>query len=1034
MAALQNLSSLQFRYGMPISSCVSVSSSSSSSKSTYFTLTPPRIKLYSFNHTYYKSTPTTTSSIMSKTATTETATTTITEEEDKKEEDSSKLEADSEKFDWYSEWYPVAPVCDLDKRVPHGKRVIGLDVVVWWDPNNKNWNVFDDCCPHRLAPLSEGRIDQWGRLQCVYHGWCFNGSGQCKLIPQAPSYGPPVHTSKKACVASYPCTVQNDIVWFWPNSDPKYQDILTKKQPPYIAEIDDPSYASSMGTRDIPYGYEVLAENLMDPAHVPYAHYGIMKVPRIDVWVIFTPKADREGGKPLEINVQTLDKSGFSAQQDRGISKFIPPCVFYALPKSTMNQDQSLSSSEKEQEGKQRRFLLIFFCIPVSPGKSRLIWTFPRNFAVWLDRIVPRWVFHIGQNLILDSDAYLLHVEEHKIMEFGPNNWQKACFVPTKSDALVVAFRKWLKKYSGGQVDWKLKFDGSLPPTPPREQLLDRYWSHVVNCTSCSAAYKGLNITETSLQIVSVVLIGLAGVIKQGALTTLQRSALFLAAVICMAAQVAMLSTRIPKGFHKLPFITSNTTTCQLLPSSDSVWLSSHHHHHHRNCNNRITTTSTTAISALSSSVENNIDSTYQYQPEEEEEEEAEAEMKEKFDWYAQWYPVMPVCDLDKKKPHAKRVIGLDVVVWWDKSESEWKVFDDLCPHRLAPLSEGRIDQWGRLQCVYHGWCFNGSGQCKFIPQAPPDGPPIHTSKKACVAVYPSTVQNGIVWFWPNSNPEFKDILHKKKPPFVPELDDPTYSSPLSNRDINYGYETLVENLMDPAHVPYAHYGILKTPAPKVKADREGGRPLNLSVKDMNINGFATKQDWGSGNFFAPCVYYVYSNTPPVPDNADDDGSTSPTPAKKERKVNEFGPINWHKVCFVPTKSDAILSGYRRWLNKYSHGQVDWGSKFNGRILPPMPPREQLLDRYWTHVINCSSCNGAYRGLRISETVLQVIAFGLIGVVGLTKQTILTTIQRTAIFSVAGEGLQEPSTPVSGLMVLAGVGAGRKWGSMGWGG
>ncbi|CAN1298081.1 Protochlorophyllide-dependent translocon component 52, chloroplastic [Linum perenne] len=22
-----------------------------------------------------------------------------------------------------------------------------------------------------------------------------------------------------------------------------------------------------------------------------------------------------------------------------------------------------------------------------------------------------------------------------------------------------------------------------------------------------------------------------------------------------------------------------------------------------------------------------------------------------------------------------------------------------MCPHRLAPLSEGRVDQWGRLQC-----------------------------------------------------------------------------------------------------------------------------------------------------------------------------------------------------------------------------------------------------------------------------------------------------------------------------------------------
>lgn len=97
----------------------------------------------------------------------------------------------------------------------------------------------------------------------------------------------------------------------------------------------------------------------------------------------------------------------------------------------------------------------------------------------------------------------------------------------------------------------------------------------------------------------------------------------------------------------------------------------------------------------------------------------------EKFNWYENWYPVMPVCDLDKSRPHGKTVLGIDIVVWWDRNQKEWKVMDDTCPHRLAPLSEGRIDQWGRLQCVYHGWCFGGSGECKFIPQAPRDGPPV---------------------------------------------------------------------------------------------------------------------------------------------------------------------------------------------------------------------------------------------------------------------------------------------------------------------
>ncbi|KAF5768369.1 putative pheophorbide a oxygenase [Helianthus annuus] len=101
------------------------------------------------------------------------------------EEETGSLDQ-GERFDWFSHWYPVVPVCDLDKSVPRGIKVVGLDIVVWWDKNDNEWKVFDDRCPHRLAPLSEGRIDQWGRLQCVYHGWCFSGSGDCKLIPQAP--------------------------------------------------------------------------------------------------------------------------------------------------------------------------------------------------------------------------------------------------------------------------------------------------------------------------------------------------------------------------------------------------------------------------------------------------------------------------------------------------------------------------------------------------------------------------------------------------------------------------------------------------------------------------------------------------------------------------------------------------------------------------------------------------------------------------------------------------------------------------------
>ncbi|XP_065869113.1 protochlorophyllide-dependent translocon component 52, chloroplastic-like [Euphorbia lathyris] len=446
-------------------------------------------------------------------------------------------ESEEDKFDWMSQWYPIMPECDLDKRMPHAKRVMGLDVVVWWDRNENSWKVFDDTCPHRLAPLSQGRIDQWGRLQCVYHGWCFNGSGDCKFIPQAPPNAPPVNTLKRACVGAYPTTLQNGIIWFWPNTNPEYKDILLKNKPPYISELDDPSYIKPMANRDFPFGYEILIENLVDPAHVPYAHFKLLPIPPSKNRVVL----DREGGAPIDINIETVDINCFRANRFGGNSRFMAPSTYYSA--------FTLPSKDKSSNVPQRRGLLVFFCVPVSPGKSRLIFTFPRNFAVWVDRMIPRWVFHLSQNLVLDSDLYLLHLEERKIMEVGALNWQKACFVPTKSDAQVIAFRKWLKKYSGGHINWGMKFSGILPPTPPKDQLMDRYWSHVVNCSSCSSAYKGLKVVEVVLQVMSIVSIGILAATKQRLTSVITRSTILVLAVVCFAAS-RWLAHFIYKNFH----------------------------------------------------------------------------------------------------------------------------------------------------------------------------------------------------------------------------------------------------------------------------------------------------------------------------------------------------------------------------------------------------------------------------------------------------------------------------------------------------
>lgn len=69
-------------------------------------------------------------------------------------------------------------------------------------------------------------------------------------------------------------------------------------------------------------------------------------------------------------------------------------------------------------------------------------------------------------------------------------------------------------------------------------------------------------------------------------------------------------------------------------------------------------------------------------------------------------------------------------MIWYEKEAAKWQTFLDVCPHRLAALSEGRIDEQGCLQCCYHGWSFRGDGSCARIPQAQMEGPEAKAASK----------------------------------------------------------------------------------------------------------------------------------------------------------------------------------------------------------------------------------------------------------------------------------------------------------------
>eukprot|EP01025_Chloroclados_australasicus_P020199 TRINITY_DN2126_c0_g1_i2.p2 TRINITY_DN2126_c0_g1~~TRINITY_DN2126_c0_g1_i2.p2 ORF type:complete len:330 (+),score=24.64 TRINITY_DN2126_c0_g1_i2:185-1174(+) len=204
----------------------------------------------------------------------------------------------------------------------------------------------------------------------------------------------------------------------------------------------------------------------------------------------------------------------------------------------------------------------------------------------------------------------------------------------------------------------------------------------------------------------------------------------------------------------------------------------------------------------------------------------------EQFNWTKQWYPVHIILHMDPKRPTPIRLLGKDLVVWRD-GEGVWRCFEDKCPHRLVPLSEGRLETDGTLQCAYHGWRFDGKGECTKIPQAEPEiEEKLCGSKRACAIVYPTQEKYGLLWVWGESGPNaMLESLEKdvKLPPLIEEIcKDQTI---WKIRDMPYSLETFVENVVDPAHVPFAHHGSLGN-------HRDNARPVNFRVEQhVTTNG-----------------------------------------------------------------------------------------------------------------------------------------------------------------------------------------------------
>ena len=398
--------------------------------------------------------------------------------------------ADQNSFEVKEAWYPVAYLDDLDKTKPTTFTLLEIDLVIWWDNNSQSWRAFADQCPHRLASLSEGRINEQGWLECPYHGWSFSGEGNCEHIPQQPETGQ-ANLSKRACATSYPTQTAQGLLFVYPGNAAKANQVKVPIVEPMEESAEE--WVCLDLFRDLPYDALTLLENVIDVSHVPYTHHLTV--------------SKRSNAAPIDLSITKSDKNGFQGVWEEGPRKgelgtqytsFIAPCLMW----------HDLTS---KQFG---RTLTVVYATPIRKGKCRLFARFPFKFSspipAFLIELSPRWYSHINQNTVLEDDQIFQHHLERSLEAKGGNNkYSKAFYLATKADLYISELRQWVNLYHADPFP-----NQKLPPTLSKEQLLERYHSHTKNCANCRRALKNIQKLKKISGFVAAIALSLSPILS----------------------------------------------------------------------------------------------------------------------------------------------------------------------------------------------------------------------------------------------------------------------------------------------------------------------------------------------------------------------------------------------------------------------------------------------------------------------------------------------------------------------------------------
>lgn len=459
------------------------------------------------------------------------------------DESEANIFSDTETFQWTQQWYPVAVVEFLDPDKPHSFQLLGKNVVLWRD-GSQQWQCFDDACPHRLAPLSEGRVEADGTLLCAYHGWRFDTNGNCTKIPQSqtPELEAQHRANPKSCAIAYPTQEAQGLLWVWAESGAKGAIESKHRSPRIINELEGKServVKLFWNIRDLPYGWDYFMENVADPAHVPVAHHGLVGDRDRDAKYYDMPRL-RE--------TSTQEGFAFGVTQSAGSTvsevehDFQPPCLMKIT--STFTDEGQL--------------ILVLYATPTRPGWCRHIGTqiliknpqgkLPPGLGFFA-LPMPTWLGHILASMFLHQDMVFLHYQERTIAT--KDRWLDAVYTPNPQDKMTITFRQWLEKRAGDGVPWE-GGESDLPPVELDKRVLFDVWhTHTANCQDCQTALKRLRWARMGSYGLAIAVLVLAILLEAQSIALTRQTDLISISFVARVA-ISLGLTALGYGIHQL--------------------------------------------------------------------------------------------------------------------------------------------------------------------------------------------------------------------------------------------------------------------------------------------------------------------------------------------------------------------------------------------------------------------------------------------------------------------------------------------------